>query len=198
MDQEKYGLSPRVRGNHVDQKQSRPNMGSIPARAGNPPNALRPTPCLRSIPARAGEPSGAGGRCRCFPVYPRACGGTYTGNGAVVAAQGLSPRVRGNPLRFLRFIRDRGSIPARAGEPPCRSMRRPPRTVYPRACGGTRGPSSAPPCCPGLSPRVRGNLGRYEQGDVGTGSIPARAGEPWSRASSRSPRWVYPRACGGT
>ena len=31
-----------------------------------------------------------------------------------------------------------------------------------------------------------------------SGSIPARAGEPISLRSSAPPKWVYPRACGGT
>ena len=50
----------------------------------------------------------------------------------------------------------------------------------------------------GLSPRVRGNPGGNIAAQVAGGSIPARAGEPPRRTAPPSPRWVYPRACGGT
>ena len=137
---------------------------------------------LRSIPACAGEPSRpwrtqtvpmvyprvcGGTRSRCCPipacagepapnhrVYPRVCGGTPPS-----ATMGLSPRVRGNPLKMLlprlspRVRGNHGSIPACAGEPPPISI--------PRCAAPNRG----------LSPRVRGN--RCE-----VGSIPACAGEP--------------------
>ena len=36
--------------------------------------------------------------CRCA-VYPRVCGGTIDGLTPAQAAEGLSPRVRGNPTR---------------------------------------------------------------------------------------------------
>ena len=51
---------------------------------------------------------------------------------------------------------------------------------------------------PGLSPRVRGN---HVTGDItvtGTGSIPARAGEPRPTSTTYRASSVYPRACGGT
>ena len=75
-----------------------------------------------SIPACAGEPD---------QKYEDA-----------VLEEGLSPRVRGNPL----FENDPpimvGSIPACAGEPyeePCPTCE---REVYPRVCGGTTGAHS--------------------------------------------------------
>ena len=91
-----YGLSPRVRGNrriHV-----RPD-GSIPACAGEP--ARRNT--------KLADPR----------VYPRVCGGTEYRERIRLPSDGLSPRVRGNPvLEILVAILD-GSIPACAGEPTC-------------------------------------------------------------------------------
>ena len=75
----------------------------------------------------------------------------------------------------------KGSIPARAGEPSVSSGHRPKGRVYPRACGGTTGDDHPPVPTEGLSPRVRGNR-RNGEGLVGIpGSIPARAGEPFSR-----------------
>ena len=72
------GLSPRVRGNLTCSGWKSKASGSIPARAG--------------------EPAGfAGTDWRC-PVYPRACGGTLRIRNRPTSGQGLSPRVRGNPL----------------------------------------------------------------------------------------------------
>ena len=137
MDQEKYGLSPRVRGNHVDQKQSRPNMGSIPARAG--------------------EPSRIKGRQTLRGVYPRACGGTKQASRWPTFASGLSPRVRGNPAVACSQRTPLRSIPARAGEPDRGHRTHCRLRVYPRACGGTKSPSGPLGGANGLSPRVRGN-----------------------------------------
>ena len=91
----------------------------------------------RSIPARAGEPP-IPARLDGLPaVYPRACGGTPTSSALWLLLEGLSPRVRGNPLsRYLPDVAS-GSIPARAGEPAEDDRNNPQRKVYPRACGGT-------------------------------------------------------------
>ena len=91
------GLSPRVRGNPADPVAAHGGAGSIPARAGEP--------TLHAV-----EPHKKG-------VYPRACGGTAPSEYVVRRIRGLSPRVRGNPLVPLAYVVDRGSIPARAGEP---------------------------------------------------------------------------------
>ena len=69
-------------------------------------------------------------------VYPRVCGGTSIGRELATVGEGLSPRLRGNPFSEARLQDPPGSIPARAGEPPCVS--------------GTLSSK-------GLSPRVRGN-----------------------------------------
>ena len=172
------GLSPRVRGNPLVALEGVRQPGSIPARAGEP---RRQTP----------------GSCR-RRVYPRACGGTASSWSIRAWAWGLSPRVRGNPVRGRDRDGPLGSIPARAGEP------RPPRCaaarsrVYPRACGGTTDAFRTDMMVAGLSPRVRGNPSCVRSQADGRGSIPARAGEPGPiHLALRSSR-VYPRACGGT
>ena len=71
------GLSPRVRGNPAVPVRQRSDRGSIPACAGEPPDPL--------VISAWDE------------VYPRVCGGTSSGGRAGGRAQGLSPRVRGNP-----------------------------------------------------------------------------------------------------
>ena len=70
-----------------------------------------------SIPACAGEPSGAAYATSPSEVYPRVCGGTAVVIGIADSVVGLSPRVRGNPLRVDDVFVFVGSIPACAGEP---------------------------------------------------------------------------------
>ena len=91
------GLSPRVRGNHLDKR-----------------HAAMPT---RSIPASAGEPTSLAAPPLASRVYPRECGGTAVTDRMLFGVLGLSPRVRGNPHRPPRRPAVDGSIPASAGEP---------------------------------------------------------------------------------
>ena len=111
------GLSPRVRG----------NRGAHPA-----PDGLG-----RSIPACAGEPWAWRWDCWSAAVYPRVCGGTRLGRLLREHFHGLSPRVRGNPLRRAGPPDSLGSIPACAGEPGRGGRRHRRGGVYPRVCGGT-------------------------------------------------------------
>ena len=172
------GLSPRVRGNR------HPN---------HPPMLPR-----GSIPACAGEPNGSAARGAPPWVYPRVCGGTEVMAGSHRRAEGLSPRVRGNPLTATAIGRCGRSIPACAGEPPVPLPQSPARWVYPRVCGGT--PCNHPNvlCWPGLSPRVRGNPVGRRTDDAAPGSIPACAGEPFRPQNAGYLVRVYPRVCGGT
>ena len=112
--------------------------------------------------------------------------------------QGLSPRVRGNPLCRRAVVPVVGSIPACAGEPEGPTRLSPPAAVYPRVCGGTRISRAEPGSSCGLSPRVRGNqLVRPDQESY-SWSIPACAGEPRNALLRAKCHWVYPRVCGGT
>ena len=174
---------------------------------------------VRSIPACAGEPPPSTSGKVAPTVYPRVCGGTLQTFNEVVGADGLSPRVRGNRLWPLHQRRDRGSIPACAGEPwsaPRRrgwvaglsprvrgnrnggSGRTAPPSVYPRVCGGTTFSTTFRASETGLSPRVRGNHLCSSQHSPSGWSIPACAGEPRTPHSRREQEWVYPRVCGGT
>ena len=172
------GLSPRVRGNLPD--------GSV----------AEPLPW--SIPACAGEPSNCRMLARASTVYPRVCGGT----GLTIAMReswcGLSPRVRGNPLRANWQRRPNRSIPACAGEPLAPCCGRCWTTVYPRVCGGTAPVYPAFAEVRGLSPRVRGNLWATARFLPAARSIPACAGEPPEVATMPAKPRVYPRVCGGT
>ena len=112
------GLSPRMRGNRRGGLGLQPGRGSIPAHAGEP--GRRPRAC----------PAGR--------VYPRACGGTDQWDLAGGSAGGLSPRMRGNPLRRQAVRPQDGSIPAHAGKPVGARVAGRRRWVYPRACGETK------------------------------------------------------------
>ena len=114
------GLSPRVRGNHRRRGRAPDLSGSIPACAGEP------------SPSRPSSPFQT--------VYPRVCGGTIPAAMIIESIDGLSPRVRGNQrLPRPQLLSDR-SIPACAGEPRQRVIRRLRHAVYPRVCGGTENP----------------------------------------------------------
>ncbi len=91
------GLSPRVRGNPIYIRRLSDLQGSIPACAGEPPMAQK--------------------RYSNIGVYPRVCGGTVWMVFSIMPRQGLSPRVRGNPLSIISCVISMGSIPACAGEP---------------------------------------------------------------------------------
>ena len=113
-------------------------------------------------------------------------------------ATGLSPQVRGNPLRIQDRPVGRGSIPASAGEPRTRRTADRSSRVYPRKCGGTGSPPGCRRSGTGLSPQVRGNPIPIVCRVVPNGSIPASAGEPGRLPSRWRPIGVYPRKCGGT
>ena len=112
--------------------------------------------------------------------------------------EGLSPHERGNPRLRLRDPRRVGTIPARAGEPAGESARAWRRGDYPRTSGGTdtgrraRGPAQ------GLSPHERGNRASPRANAAGSGTIPARAGEPIRPAGAGRQPGDYPRTSGGT
>ena len=214
------GLSPRVRGNHVEEPRFLVPVGSIPACAGEPLATggddagvgVYPRVCggthvagvrrqpahLGSIPACAGEPSASAPKADEDGVYPRVCGGTATARSVRGSSDGLSPRVRGNPGRPRRDCLGRGSIPACAGEPASASWVSAAASVYPRVCGGTWPSASAPTRCRGLSPRVRGNRSARDSRASRTRSIPACAGEPYGSTAYRRTNGVYPRVWGGT
>ena len=147
-------------GTRMMSEKSSSSLGLSPRVRGNLPGRLCAAHRRGSIPASAGEPQGAPLAQSAARVYPRECGGTYSRSALPQIGSGLSPRVRGNRRRACSWAGPLGSIPASAGEP--WTCRKGPRWtgVYPRECGGTSLALSPPPCLWGLSPRVRGNLGR--------------------------------------
>ena len=175
---QRYGLSPRVRG--------------------NPFYVSRRLLVERSIPACAGEPGPKSGVTGAWTVYPRVCGGTFNTGAGQNLIPGLSPRVRGNQAQYVPPQREIRSIPACAGEPSSSFPKPPMSRVYPRVCGGTRTLNNHLRYEEGLSPRVRGNRQMSIRPRGPTRSIPACAGEPASWSGLSSIDRVYPRVCGGT
>ena len=131
-------------------------------------------------------------------VYPRSCGETVRSIKAVVSVSGLSPLVRGN-LDHPEFAGGwNRSIPARAGKPVGGKTVAYMERVYPRSCGETAGRSSKARHTQGLSPLVRGNHRGPGGSAVIFGSIPARAGKPFTIETGTNSLRVYPRSCGET
>ena len=110
---------------------------------------------------------------------------------------GRSPRERGSRFSMSWWYKIKGSIPARAGEPPIRNLIWISRRVDPRASGGATQAGISLSTPPGRSPRERGSRCCGFAGAAGSGSIPARAGEPSSACRRCSSRRVDPRASGG-
>ena len=192
------GLSPRVRGNHLEYAYAGGKHGSIPACAGEPPGDGRRCRSGMVYPRVCGGTQLSCRKFRVVTVYPRVCGGTSCLALSPSFKHGLSPRVRGNPVPAGKAQSGAGSIPACAGEPAGTRRRNRAPTVYPRVCGGT--------CCSGrraqsprgLSPRVRGNPGDDAVRLAVQRSIPACAGEPVCYGLRTVRPEVYPRVCGGT
>ena len=171
---DRWGLSPRVRGNHDGLEARKRRKGSIPACAGEPRHGPQNGDIVR--------------------VYPRVCGGTVVSTQMVIYGWGLSPRVRGNPPPDKHIVNWYGSIPACAGEPTVWWSPSDDDGVYPRVCGGTPNTVGTVRLAKGLSPRVRGNRvpvlswhpkdGVYPRVCGGTQCTRGRR----SRASGLSPR----------
>ena len=192
------GLSPRVRGNNASPPRRLSWRGLSPRVRGNQRKVKVAHQTGGSIPACAGEPLTLNVWPASGTVYPRVCGGTRPALQSVGPLAGLSPRVRGNQARAAKRRASGRSIPACAGEPRLVHQRIAPSGVYPRVCGGTASLTRGPIPFGGLSPRVRGNHGYGGQPSLSGRSIPACAGEPRLRRSTKPIRKVYPRVCGGT
>ncbi len=131
-------------------------------------------------------------------AYPRSRGATPLRRSCHHWRQGLSPLARGNPLLIQLVPREKGPIPARAGQPPS-SRRRPSWPgAYPRSRGATPACSSTPALPAGLSPLARGNRGHTSRPRAWWGPIPARAGQPASRPHALTLAGAYPRSRGAT
>ena len=133
------GLSPRVPGNLPITGITQASQVYPRVYGGTNASQSHCTP-VRSIPACTGEPAlleaikqipvwvyprvyggtedlGAPSACAYVRVYPRVYGGTDACQPPVRLSDGLSPRVRGNPISIPSDAMPIGSIPACTGEP---------------------------------------------------------------------------------
>ena len=131
------GLSPRARGNRLDNITLMAKNGPIPAGAGEPWRRSRGPTARRA--------------------YPRGRGGTANKRALGVSRKGLSPRARGNPGAAEGADDQAGPIPAGAGEPMIDPQHPNTAMAYPRGRGGTRFSVVELIGEMGLSPRARGN-----------------------------------------
>ena len=172
------GLSPHVRGNPTRHAETASRYGSIPACTGKPqgdaPIWLHPG------------------------VYPRMYGETDYLPRAATVNKGLSPHVRGNRRRRPPRARGRRSIPACTGKPQPPAALGAQLEVYPRMYGETVSRLLIGHSPSGLSPHVRGNLGRGAGGCRRHGSIPACTGKPDLVNRIVPSKEVYPRMYGET
>ena len=170
------GLSPRGRGTRWERTREVVSSGSIPAWAGNPEWRRK---CTRE---------GA--------VYPRVGGEPILRRAERRGRKGLSPRGRGTRLLQPVGGAQGRSIPAWAGNPPRRSIRRCRSGVYPRVGGEPSYSLSGTGSPNGLSPRGRGTPDRISFPPAYTRSIPAWAGNPPRHRSRAIRGMVYPRVGG--
>ncbi len=152
---------------------------------------------VRSIPARAGEPPAATCSGVAAWVYPRPRGGATTVTYQHTSHRGLSPPARGSHLVVVDAPTCRGSIPARAGEPPFGASADKMAVIYPRPRGGASRRYCTTCSLWGLSPPARGSRLLLALSIELHRSIPARAGEPGHSLDQRSANRVYPRPRGG-
>ena len=88
------------------------------------------------------------------------------------------------------------SIPACAGNPGPGMLALVSQGVHPRVCGESGPFNHGPALAEGPSPRVRGILIQRDLEGMGSGSIPACAGNPESSRPITSRPRVHPRVCG--
>ena len=176
------GLSPPVRGAHLDNVRLVNDRGLSPPVRGSREHIGHEPRQLRSIPARAGEPWYVSIATASAAVYPRPCGGAGIARPFRGVGDGLSPPVRGSPSTVSFMSTPLRSIPARAGEPRPSARGLAGREVYPRPCGGAF-----------LEPRIRtliqvyprpcgGAIGRARSTLHEWGLSPPVRGSPWRDA----------------
>ena len=170
------GPSPLARGSLLDHVVNQNFGGSIPARAGQPRRT-----CLNS-------PTNG--------VHPRSRGAAGYAMCPSRIRRGPSPLARGSLHIAAQNRTINGSIPARAGQPRTSEQSTGIRWVHPRSRGAA--PSGQPRSTSrwGPSPLARGSPNPPPVPAAGSGSIPARAGQPLQGADVGCHVKVHPRSRG--
>ena len=178
---------PRLRGGNVGAALGvEPWEGSSPLARGKPHHAGQHADGPGIIPACAGETASS---CDSRPWrrdHPRLRGGNGRRCTSWVTPPGSSPLARGKRPRRRETPRERGIIPACAGETIRVDSDRICEQDHPRLRGGNRVAWSVGMRAPGSSPLARGKRGRTSRRSLRVRIIPACAGE--------TPRW-RPGSC---
>ena len=186
-------VHPRERGESQGHRiRGRGGRGPSPRARGIPALAFRIWGGSGSIPASAGNPAWRGWSSREVRVHPRERGESRRSHSGSGADPGPSPRARGIPGRAQAAERQRGSIPASAGNPRWRAARRWGPRVHPRERGESCSERPARSSAAGPSPRARGIPAVWlspRRGE-GQGPSPRARGIPRSRA----PHLRHPRS----
>ena len=170
------GSSPRVRGTLLALCGLLVGSGIIPACAGN-----------TASPSRPRTPRGD---------HPRVCGEHEISRTNSGVWTGSSPRVRGTQQARRDGRRDRGIIPACAGNTSSSGSQASGTRDHPRVCGEHDARVLATDRIAGSSPRVRGTQAIMRLLGFGRGIIPACAGNTALCRSQRAARRDHPRVCG--
>ena len=170
----------------------------------------------RIIPAYAGNTCAIECSAHAYGDHPRVCGEHMPSVSARAMYMGSSPRMRGTPHVRASDGSVRGIIPAYAGNtrtclqaPPrggiipayagntrCAARWPSPAGDHPRVCGEHSATVKFTPWLVGSSPRMRGTPLLSIGTCVGTGIIPAYAGNTWSDTSPAQMPRDHPRVCG--
>ena len=188
---------PRVSGEH-------PRVFSVPVNAAGSSPRVRGTPFGSNglsidrgiIPACAGNTVRGWKFRRSKGDHPRVCGEHCVLIGNTDMASGSSPRVRGTPGRRLSSCRQRGIIPACAGNTVCCLRLGGLGWDHPRVCGEHHRILLTIQHPVGSSPRVRGTLDRISSSSVKMGIIPACAGNTSTCRETSQETRDHPRVCG--
>ncbi len=154
--------------------------GRSPLARRNPRHISEREEVVGSISARAEEPHGRAPLLPVRRVDLRSRGGTCSISKASKAFEGRSPLARRNRKYAHRGRGHRGSISARAEEPPSGGARYRLVWVDLRSRGGTDDGAWITFLAKGRSPLARRNRNRLIRDVVKLGSISARAEEPFS------------------
>ena len=129
-------------------------------------------------------------------AHPCGCGADCRGPCCPSRRRGSSPRVRGRLTDGQAKIKQKGLIPAGAGQTRHVSRPRRRRRAHPRGCGADFALICFAPLAVGSSPRVRGRRNEPDSASNPQGLIPAGAGQTARRSLTSATTRAYPRGCG--
>ena len=153
------------------------HRGSFPQVRGRREATRRCPPGHGLIPAGAGKTDPRCWHSRGPWAHPRRCGADIRLAKDANGQYGSSPQVRGRPATGISQRVRLRLIPAGAGQTWRPGCPRAPLQAHPRRCGADCGRLREVGTMAGSSPQVRGRLTARVDATIGTGLIPAGAGQ---------------------